>query len=108
MKRTYVHFLNDIRNSGKRIMGYVEGMDYPTFAQNDLVQDAVMRNLEIIGEAAKNVPEDVRNKYDIPWKSIVGLRNIVIHTYFGIDLENIWSIIQNDLPKILEKIGPEM
>jgi len=107
MKRTYDHSLMDMLSSAKRMISYVEGMDLDSFSSNELVQDAVLRNLEVMGEAARNIPEDVRAKYDIPWKGLVGLRNIVIHTYFGIDLENIWSIIRDDLPGIIEELVKE-
>ncbi len=72
-------------------------MTYEDFENDERTVDAVIRNLEIIGEAARNIPDEFRNKYsDIPWRRIVGLRNVVIHEYFGVDLENIWEIIVND------------
>ena len=66
-----------------------------------MVIDAVIRNLEIIGEAIKNIPDDVKEKYpSVPWKRMVGLRNIITHAYFGIDLENIWKIITQNISEV--------
>ena len=70
-----------------------------------MVVDAVVRNFEIIGEAANNIPKEIREKYnDIPWKEIRGLRNLVAHEYFGVDKSIIWEIAKKDLPEIKPKI----
>lgn len=70
------------------------------FKDRSLKTDAVIRNLEIIGKASKNIPEKIKRTYpEIPWKQMYGLRNLVVHEYFGIDYENIWKIISKDLPK---------
>ncbi len=79
-KRDVRLFLYDILECIEKIEKYTKDMDFDDFVKNDLVVDAVIRNLEIIGEALKNIPEDFRSKYpDIPWKKIGGFRNIVIH-----------------------------
>lgn len=88
-----------------KIDNYIEGLDYDSFTKNSMVIDAVIRNLEIIGEAIRNIPDNIIDKYpDIPWKRMIGLRNIVIHTYFGIDLENIWKIITENIPEVKPQI----
>ena len=70
-----------------------------------MVIDAVIRNLEIIGEAIKNIPDEVKDEYQtVPWKRMVGLRNIITHAYFGIDLENIWKIITQNIPEVKPEI----
>lgn len=105
MKRTYKMYVEDILESMDKIERYTHDLTYETFEKNDMVVDAVIRNLEIIGEASKNIHEDIRGKYpDIPWKRMVGLRNIAIHEYFGVDLTIIWEIITRNLPETRSEI----
>lgn len=93
-------FLEDMLQSMEKIEDYTEGTDFNSFVRNPMMVDAVIRNLEVIGEACKYVPARIREEHDeIPWKAIIGLRNIAIHKYFSLDLENIWKIIKDDLPK---------
>lgn len=100
-KRSYKLYVNDILESIKRIENYTIDLSYEDFIENDLVRDAVLRNLEVIGEAAKSIPDEVRDQYpDVPWRRIVGLRNIVIHEYFGVDFENIWKIVKENIPEV--------
>ena len=97
--RSYRMFVEDILGAMEKIERYIEGLTYETFVENEMVVDAVIRNLEIVGEASGNLPEDVREKYpDISWKRMIGLRNIAIHEYFGIDLGIIWEIATRNLP----------
>jgi len=99
-KRSYRMFIEDILEAMDKIGRYIKGLSYETFAGNEMVVDAVLRNLEVIGEAARNIPEDIREKYsDIPWRRMIGLRNIAIHEYFGVDLGIIWEIITRNLPE---------
>ena len=92
--------LNDIVESMNRIDDYTKGVDYDTFLNNQMLIDAVIRNLEIIGEAARNVSEEARNKYpEIPWRNMIGLRNILIHQYFGVDESIVWEVIKVNLPE---------
>jgi len=99
-ERSYRMFAEDILEAMDKIERYTRGLTYETFVKNEMVVDAVMRNLEIIGEASRNIPEDIRGKYpDIPWKRMVGLRNIAIHKYFGVDLGIVWEIITRNLPE---------
>lgn len=104
-RRTPRIFLEDIIQSIDKISRYTREMEYDDFVQNELVIDAVLRNLEIIGEAAGNIPDDIRSRYpNIPWKRIVGLRNIVIHAYFNVDLKIVWQIIRVNLREIRDDI----
>ena len=111
-ERSYRVYINDILDSIKKIESYIINMTYKDFIKDNLVKDAVLRNLEVIGEAAKNIPDELREEYsEVPWKRIIGLRNIVIHEYFGIDFENICKIITENIPEtkpyieqILEKL----
>jgi len=98
-------YIEDIELSMTRILEYVEGMDFLKFKQSYITVDAVVRNFEIIGEAAKNVPDEIKDKYqEIPWKKMYGLRNLISHEYFGIDYEMIWEIITKDLPRNLSDL----
>jgi Uncharacterized conserved protein len=104
-KRTYKLFVEDVLEAMDKIERYINGLTYETFVKNEIVVDAVIRNLEIIGEASRNIQEDVREKYpDIPWKRMIGLRNIAVHEYFGVDLGIIWEIITRNLPETRPEI----
>ncbi len=92
-------YLEDMINSIERIIDYIDGLTYDNILLDQKTVDAVVRNFEIIGEAAKNIPDIIKNKYpDIPWQAMYSLRNRISHEYFGIDLELIWDISQNHLP----------
>jgi uncharacterized protein with HEPN domain len=100
VKRSHKLFVEDILDAIGKIECYIKGLSYNDFIEDAMVIDAVIRNLEVIGEASTNIPEDIRKKYPaIPWKRMIGLRNIVIHGYFGIDLGIIWEIITRNLPE---------
>lgn len=95
--------IQDILFSISKIENFIENMSYSEFRKNELVIDAVVRNLEIIGEASKHVPSSIRRLYSsIPWKQMNGMRNILIHEYFGVDVETVWHTSKKHLP-ILKK-----
>ena len=100
--REWIFRIKDIVERIERIGGYVEGLSEQQFRGNSLIVDAVIRNLEVIGEAASHLPEDVQNAHpDIPWKEMRGMRNLLIHEYFGISLPIIWRTVVHDLPPLL-------
>ena len=111
MPRDYKVYLEDIVEAISKIRFFTTGLSLQTFSSDVKTFDAVIRNLEIIGEAIKGVPEEIRSIYpDVEWKKIAGLRDILAHEYFGIDVEIIWDIIQNKLPVLeghIEKILQE-
>lgn len=81
------------------IEDYVKSADFVTFSENLMMQDACIRQLQVIGESCRNISPELREKHpEVPWSQIVGLRVIVIHQYFGVDIRIIWDVIQNDLP----------
>ncbi|MCP2518991.1 DUF86 domain-containing protein [SCandidatus Aminicenantes bacterium Aminicenantia_JdfR_composite] len=105
MPREYKAYLKDILRAINKINRYTENISLEEFKKNELIQDGVVRNLEIIGEATKNIPESIKkDNPDVEWKKIGGLRDILIHVYFGIDTEIIWDIIKNKVPELKEKI----
>ena len=99
-------YLFHILDAVKIIENHIKGIDEKKFLKNKLVQDAVVRNLEIIGEAAKRVPKKIKDDHkDIEWKKISGMRDILIHDYLGVDIEVVWRVIQNRLPELKKKIA---
>jgi len=100
------HFrIQDILECMSRINGYTAGMTYETFCANQLVIDAVVRNLEVIGEAANHVPAGIQQRYpDLPWVEMRGIRNLLIHEYFGISIEIVWKTVQENLPPVEPKL----
>lgn len=103
MHKDYNVFFGDILASIDKIKRYTDRRTFEEFANDDMAVDAVLRNLEIIGEAAKSIPADVRKKHaSIEWRKIIGLRNILIHAYSGVDMGIVWDIVKNKLP-LLER-----
>ncbi len=105
MKKNDLVYLNHILNSIKRIEEYTENMDKRDFLSNHLVQDGTIRQIEIIGEATKNLSKDFREKYSqVPWSDIAGMRDRLIHHYFGVDLQAIWRTVKIDIPDFKDNI----
>lgn len=105
MKRDVGVYLEDIAESIKYIEEYTKDIKEADFYRDTKLQDAILRRLEIIGEAAKKIPQAIKSKYpDIPWKEIAGTRDILSHEYFRVNLERIWKTIQEDLLPFKEKI----
>ncbi len=92
--------LEDLSQAIARIRQYTAGLTYAEFIKDEKTMDAVLRNLEVIGEAARNIPEELRGTYlDIEWHRMIGLRNIVSHEYFGIDMQIIWEVATRNVPE---------
>ena len=103
-KRDIELFIYDIIDSCEAIFSYVEKMDIEEFIADRKTYSAVIREFEIIGEAVKHLPTDLKQKYNqVAWRDIVDFRNMLIHEYFGVDFEIVWNTIKEDLP-ILYKI----
>jgi uncharacterized protein with HEPN domain len=98
-------YLEDLHLACKKILAYTDGMDFDSFITSSLTYDAVMRNLEIIGEAAKNVPEELKAEYEyVEWRAAAALRNILAHAYFSIKDEIIWDVVTNKVPTLLNQV----
>ena len=101
MKREYEDYLQDMLENAEKVLSFVEGLDYEGFRKDDKAVYAVIRAFEIIGEAARQIPESVREKNPtIPWREISAMRNKLTHEYFGVNTEVVWRTIQDDLPVI--------
>ena len=107
-KREKDLYLSDIHKATANIVKYVKGFDYLEFKKDQKTVDAVLRNLEIIGEASTKLRKDFesfcKKNNEISWKEMAGLRNIVAHEYFGVDLEIIWKTIEEDIPTLKRQI----
>ena len=105
MPRDYKVYLDDISQAIRKINTYVSKLNQKQFAEDERTVDAVIRNLEIIGEAVKKLPAEIREKHsEVDWKKIAGLRDILAHEYYGIDVEIIWDIITSKLPPLAKQV----
>lgn len=97
--------LRDILAAASKIVARTCDLDFRTFVEDEWMQDAVLRNLAVIGEAARHVPAGFVEKYpEVPWRSVCDMRNIVVHEYFGVDLNIIWTTIREDLPVLISQM----
>ncbi|MFW6283110.1 MAG: DUF86 domain-containing protein [Minisyncoccales bacterium] len=98
-------YLDDILESIGKIEKYTEEVSEEEFYKNDQLQDSILRRLEVIGEAVNNIPKEFRDKYSkIPWRKISGIRNVLIHEYFGVNMKRVWKVIVEDISKLKEDI----
>lgn len=105
-KRDIKLIFDDIIEASNRISAYICQYSKEGFLGDQKTIDAVVRNVEIIGEAVSQIPLEIRKKYpEIPWSKIVGVRNIVIHRYFGVDTDTLWIIIHEQIPKFKEQVS---
>lgn len=104
-RREWRFYIDDMIGFAEKVLSYTDGLDQAGFTADDLTYDATLRNLELIGEAATRLPDSVRERHPhIPWRMIIATRNRLIHAYLGIDDDTVWSIIQDNLPELLEQL----
>lgn len=105
LRREWLIYLRDMIDFINKIQSYTHGLTKDRFADRGMTYDAILRNLELIGEAAGHIPVAIRSqRQEIPWRMIIATRNRIIHGYLGIDDDILWGIIQEDLPELLEKL----
>ncbi len=97
--------IEDILEAIRKTQRYVSGLSFDTFCGDDQVIDAVVRNLEVIGEAARHIPPEIELRYpDVPWGEMRGMRNVLVHEYFGVNLAILWHTVEQNLPPVIEKL----
>ena len=111
MKRSLKDFLSDIDQNIERAIDFVKDLDFDQFCQDQKTLYAVVRAIEIIGEAVKNIPDEIREQYpEVPWSAVAKMRDKLAHQYFGINVKVVWDTVQNDLAELkplIEKILKE-
>ena len=105
MKREIQFLLEDIAEAANKILSFTAGMSFDDFMADNKTVDAVVRNFEITGEAANRIPDDFKTAHpEIEWRRMIGLRNRIVHEYFGIDYETVWKIKNENIPELLDFI----
>lgn len=103
--RDYKLYLSDIKEAAEKIETFTRGMNFEQFKKDSKTIDAVIRNLEIIGEASRHIPQRIKTKYKlIDWQAIIGMRNIIAHEYFGVALGIIWKTVQERVPELNHQV----
>ena len=103
--RSWQFRIDDIIEAIDKVERYTLGIDFATWQKDEKTVDAVIRNLEVIGEAASHLPIEIQEQYkDVPWGMMTGIRNILAHEYFGVDLEIVWKTVKEDLPNLKKRL----
>jgi len=104
--REWQFYISDMIAFADNVISYTEGFELESFVNSGITYDATLRNLELIGEAATHIPQEIREQYsEIPWRLVIATRNKLIHGYLGIDNDTLWSIIQTDVPELLNQLN---
>jgi uncharacterized protein with HEPN domain len=107
VSRSWELFLRDMLEAARKVIRFTADRQVEAFIGDEMAYDATLRNLEILGEAAKSIPEEVRQRYpDVDWRGLSGLRDVLAHAYFALDHPTLWKIVQFDIPRVIELLGP--
>jgi uncharacterized protein with HEPN domain len=107
VSRSWELFLRDMLEAARKVIRFTADRRLEAFIADEMAYDATLRNLEILGEAAKSIPEEVRQRYpDVDWRGLAGLRDVLAHAYFALDHSTLWKIVQFDIPRVIELLGP--
>ena len=107
-RREIADYLNDIRNAIIDVEAFTLGMDYESFTADKKTVNAVIRSLEVLGEATKHIPASFRRKHpEIPWTKMAGMRDVLIHDYMGVDLRTVWNVVRKRLPELMPLFDEE-
>lgn len=105
MSRNYRFYLEDIQENCHYILEYTKRMSFSRFIKDVKTINATIKHIENIGEAARQLPDSIKNRYpDVKWKEMISLRNVLVHHYFGINHKLIWAVIHDDIPSLLQRI----
>jgi uncharacterized protein with HEPN domain len=105
MKAEFIDYIDDMLDAISKIQTFLIGFDFVTFSEDDKTQFAVIRALEMIGEASKKIPDNIKILYtDVPWREIAGMRDKLIHDYFGVDIDVVWKTAVEDIPSVLNSL----
>jgi uncharacterized protein with HEPN domain len=105
MSREWKLFFDDLRGSCEKVISYTAGLSQEQFEQSRLNYDATLWNVQLLGEAAKNIPEEIRNQMpEVPWRELIGLRNRLVHGYFGINNQILWHVVSVEVPKLQQSL----
>lgn len=105
MSRDPKIYLHDILVACEKVLRYTEGIDREDLDSDEMLHDALVRNVLVIGEAAKNVPDDVRGRMpDVDWRGIAGMRDVLVHGYYRIDDDTLWTTVRDEVPELAEAV----
>jgi uncharacterized protein with HEPN domain len=107
VSRSWELFLRDMLEAARKVTRFTANRQLEAFVADEMAYDATLRNLEVLGEAAKSIPEEIRQRHpDVDWRGLAGLRDVLAHAYFALDDPTLWKIVEVDIPRVIELLEP--